>query len=183
MFTGVDDIRKMGEIYQWNYQKEVNAFDGDCGHVQGSAGEFFPPNLSKNKTIWLFVPNICRAVPLDYVDTITVHNVTAYKFSGTLHAVDNGTSYPENACLCSDDYCEYSGIFSISRCKFNSSIYMSYPHFYKADPKYLSEIEGLQPDQNKHELYIAIEPYTGLPMVVSGGFQANYMLESVAGVR
>lgn len=183
MFTGTDDIKKMGQVHSWNYQEQSNAFDGDCGHIHGSAGEFFPPNLHKHKFIWLYVPNICRAVPLDYVDTITIHGVKAYKFSGTLHAVDNGTWYPENKCLCTIDNCEYSGVFSISRCKYNSSIYMSYPHFYKADTKYLAEVDGLQPDQNKHELSFAIEPNTGLPMKVSGGFQANYMLEPIAGVR
>lgn len=62
-------------------------------------------------------------------------------------------------------------------------MYMSYPHFYKADPVYLAAVEGLKPEKEKHEFFMTLEPNAGVPMDVGGGFQANYLLESVAGIK
>ncbi|XP_034472125.1 LOW QUALITY PROTEIN: protein peste-like [Drosophila innubila] len=182
MFTGADDISKMGQIHTWNNLTHTGAFEGVCGNVMGSMGEFFPPNLNTNQTVYMYMPKMCRAVPLDYTETVTVHGVTAYKFSGTRRAVDNGTMYPETSCFCVDGQCKPSGVINIARCAYNASIHMSYPHFYLADPSYLEAIDGLQPDKEKHEFYMALEPNAGVPMDVGGGFQANYLMEPISGV-
>lgn len=90
MYTGADSIYKMGQIYAWNYKTHNGIFDGECGEVKGSMGEFFPPNLKPQDSVYLYVPNICRAVPLDYTETVKIHGVNAYKYSGTERLVDNG---------------------------------------------------------------------------------------------
>ncbi|KAH8282028.1 hypothetical protein KR054_004960 [Drosophila jambulina] len=182
MFTGADDIAKMGQIHTWNNMTHTGAFEGICGQVRGSMGEFFPPNLSTNDSVYMYMPKMCRAVPLDYTETVTVHGVTAYKYSGTEHAVDNGTLYPDSSCYCVGGKCPSIGVIDISRCSFNASIFMSYPHFYKADPRFLEDLEGLQPDPEKHEFFMTLEPNAGVPMDVGGGFQANYYIEPVPGI-
>ncbi|XP_034101504.2 LOW QUALITY PROTEIN: protein peste [Drosophila albomicans] len=182
MFTGADDISKMGQIYTWNNLTHTGAFEGTCGEVHGSMGEFFPPNLSTNGSVYLYMPKMCRAVPLDYTETVTVHGVTAYKFSGTRHAVDNGTMYPDASCYCVKGKCNPAGVINIAPCSYNASIYMSYPHFYMADPSYLEAVDGLQPEKEKHEFYMALEPNAGVPMDVGGGFQANFLMEPIRGV-
>lgn len=90
MFTGADDIRKMGQIHTWNYKKHSETFGGECGQVTGSMGEFFPPNLTPQDTLWLFVPNICRTVSFHYADSVKIHNVNAYKYSAGERLLDNG---------------------------------------------------------------------------------------------
>lgn len=35
---------------------------------------------------------------------------------------------------------------------------MSFPHFYNADPFYRQQVEGMQPEKDKHEFYVALEP-------------------------
>lgn len=181
MFTGADDIAKMGQIHTWNNLTHTNAFEGSCGIVHGSMGEFFPPNLGTNDTVYMYMPKMCRAIPLDYTETVTVHGVTAYKYSGTEHAVDNGTLYPETSCYCVNGKCSPIGVINIGPCAFNSSVYMSFPHFYKGDPSYLDAIEGLLPEREKHEFFMTLEPNAGVPMDVGGGFQANYFMEPVEG--
>ncbi|KAH8327926.1 hypothetical protein KR067_001789 [Drosophila pandora] len=181
MFTGADDIAKMGQIHTWNNLTHTNAFEGSCGNVHGSMGEFFPPNLGTNDTVYMYMPKMCRAIPLDYTETVTVHGVTAYKYSGTEHAVDNGTLYPETSCYCVNGKCSPIGVINIGPCAFNSSVYMSFPHFYKGDPSYLDAIEGLLPEREKHEFFMTLEPNAGVPMDVGGGFQANYFMEPVEG--
>ncbi|XP_023177279.2 uncharacterized protein LOC111603776 [Drosophila hydei] len=182
MFTGSDDISKMGQIHTWNNLTHTGAYNGTCGNVMGSMGEFFPPNLNTNDTVYLYMPKMCRAVPLDYTETVSIHGITAYKFSGTRHAVDNGTMYPDTRCLCVDDKCYPAGVINTKHCSFNTSIFMSYPHFYLADPSYLEAVDGLQPEKEKHEFFMALEPNAGVPMDVGGGFQANYLMEPVPGV-
>lgn len=37
-------------------------------------------------------------------------------------------------------------------------IALSYPHFYKSDPSILDAIEGMSPDEKRHETYFLINP-------------------------
>lgn len=37
-------------------------------------------------------------------------------------------------------------------------VYLSFPHFYKADPKLLDAVHGLKPDRDTHETYFKIQP-------------------------
>lgn len=58
--------------------------------TNGSAGEFYPPNLSDNGSVSLFTPDMCRSVPLDYTESVEVEGLIGYKYSGGLRSVDNG---------------------------------------------------------------------------------------------
>lgn len=84
---------------------------------------------------------------------------------------DNGTKYPEKRCFCAKGHltgttgistsveeCEPSGVRSISKCRFGAPAFVSFPHFYNADPSYISNIIGLNPSRDLHEFYIAVEP-------------------------
>ena len=35
---------------------------------------------------------------------------------------------------------------------------LSWPHFFQADPKLLDAVDGLKPDQEKHQMYIDVQP-------------------------
>jgi hypothetical protein len=37
-------------------------------------------------------------------------------------------------------------------------VYISNPHFYQSNPKFLNEVEGLEPNQDLHETYLKIQP-------------------------
>lgn len=37
-------------------------------------------------------------------------------------------------------------------------VYLSFPHFYKADPKLLDAVDGLKPIENLHQTYFKIQP-------------------------
>lgn len=59
MFTGADDSQKTGRIYAWNYQSRVNYYEGNCGKVEGTSGEFwYPPK--DDKLVKIFVNDACR---------------------------------------------------------------------------------------------------------------------------
>ena len=35
---------------------------------------------------------------------------------------------------------------------------LSWPHFFQADPKLLDAVDGLKPDQEKHQSYFDVQP-------------------------
>ena len=65
MYTGNGDFDQVGQIALWNEDSQVPAdmYTGYCGQINGSAGEFFPPNRDKT-FINLFTSDLCRFVIL-----------------------------------------------------------------------------------------------------------------------
>jgi scavenger receptor class B, member 1 len=155
--TGADDISKVDKIRKWNYDSSTKFFEGECAELFGSAGEFIPPGVTKDQVVSVFSPEMCRSVLLEYEGERDIHGVKTFKFSGGDRTVDNGTLYPENQCYCSGD-CVPSGLFNVSSCRFGTPVFMSFPHFYKADPFYLEQVDGLKPDKDKHQFFMSYEP-------------------------
>lgn len=155
--TGETDITQIGKLKYWNYEDTNGAFEDECGQLKGSAGEFYPPHLTKNDEISLFTPDMCRSIPLDFTEEVSIHGIDGFKFTGGDRSVDNGTKYPENWCYSVGERVP-SGTLNISSCRFGTPVFMSYPHFYNADPYYLNLLEGMKPEKDKHELYMTLEP-------------------------
>jgi hypothetical protein len=40
--------------------------------------------------------------------------------------------------------------------------YLSFPHFYQADPALLDAVEGLKPEKEKHQTYFLIQPVSSM---------------------
>lgn len=175
--TGVDDIFKIGSMAEWNYKPRTDFFAGHCGMLNGSAGEFYPPGLTKDTPIQLFTPDMCRSLPLDFEQEVEVAGIRGYKYAGGPRTVDNGTDFPETACFSAGEIVP-SGVLNISSCRFGTPVFMSFPHFYGADEYYLNQVDGLNPDKSKHQLYMTMEPTMGIPLDVAARFQLNIMLES-----
>lgn len=49
----------------------------------------------------------------------------------------------------------------------DAPVYLSFPHFYKADPKLLEDVEGLSPDQEKHETFLKIQPVSTIMIFIN----------------
>lgn len=75
-----------------------------------------------------------------------------------------------------------AGVFTLAPCKFNAPIYISMPHFLDADPYFLSRVSGLEPDRDKHEFYIDLEPRTGSPVTLSARVQLNVAISKPPGL-
>ncbi|XP_037960819.1 protein peste-like [Teleopsis dalmanni] len=178
VYTGAGDITKLGQMHSWNYKSDTGFFDSYCGMTNGSAGEFHPPNLKEGGSVSLFTPDMCRTIPLDYVETVTIERIKGYKFAGGQRSIDNGSLYPENSCFCGGE-CVPSGVMNISSCRFGSPVFMSYPHFYMADEYYLNQVEGLEPNKENHEFYMILEPKTGVALEVAARFQVNMLVEPI----
>lgn len=83
--------------------------------------------------------------------------------------------YPENKCFCTGK-CTPSGLLNVGPCWFDTPLFVSYPHFYNADPIYLNAVEGLQPKKELHESYVVYEPTTGFTLEINGKLQLNTLV-------
>lgn len=155
--TGTNDISGIGNIRKWNYESTTKYFEGRCNELSGSSGDFFNPSITKDKTLELFSPEMCRSVSMHYEEEKIIHGLKTLKFSGGDRTVDNGTVYPENKCYCGGE-CVPSGLFNISSCRYGTPVFMSFPHFYNADPIYVDQVVGMKPDKRKHQFFMSFEP-------------------------
>lgn len=180
MHTGKEDRNQQGQMNTWNNKNQSGYYEAECGHIKGSAGEFWPRSFVGKKTLDIFVPEMCRTLTLDYNGVVKVNGIRGHKYVGALRPIDNGTQYPENLCYCGGN-CVPSGVLNVSSCAFGSPFFTSYPHFYLADHYFLRQVEGLNPSRKDHEFYIVVEPDTGAVIEATVRIQINMLVQPIQG--
>lgn len=207
MWTGKDDIQKVGQITKWKNASDLSEFfPSPCSTLTGSAGEFFPPNRDKT-SISYFSPDLCRTIFFNYKEKVNVEGVHGYKYILDWGLVGNATRNNSNSCYNPHpDYVQqikensgedspdsrpiegkvdlglYDGLLNVTACKFNAPAYVSYPHFYMADPQLLESFHDdsdLHPNEAEHESYLSMIPKPGIPIQVSIRMQINVLLRSL----
>lgn len=63
-------------------------------------------------------------------------------------------------CYCNGE-CTPSGLLNITACRYGAPVFISLPHFYKADPALLDAVDGLRPNGKDHSFFITLEPVNG----------------------
>lgn len=187
MNTGETDINKMGMLNMWNNKTTTDFYSGGCSKINGTTGELWPPNIDPEKEITLFISDICRSVSLAPTeDKVTKLGVEGAKWIGDERVFDNGENYAPNQCFCTGDESECPdlrpGVYNISDCRFGAPAFISYPHFYLADPSFTNAVDGLNASQEKHEFSMSIEHNTGIPVEVSAKMQVNILLQPISGL-
>jgi hypothetical protein len=106
------------------------------------------------------------------VNTIryTLANET-WAINATLYQTIQGTATPTNdqakarlsnaSCCCYGTICDTQGFCNLTGFHNGTSLMLSNPHMYLADPKYTSLIEGQVPDPAADITRIDVEPNTG----------------------
>lgn len=175
MNTGAADIAKIGKVESWDYQTRTSFFPGACGQINGSAGEFYPPHQTKDRPLSFYSSDMCRTLDFDFERERSVRDIVGYKYSGGRKTVDNGTAFPANQCFSAGEAVP-SGVMNVTSCRYGTPVFMSFPHYYAADPYYLSQVDGLRPDVDKHEFSMTLEPSTGIPLDVAARLQINMLV-------
>jgi scavenger receptor class B protein 1 len=86
--TGIKDIHNIGNIRSWNHESSTSYYSGECAMLTGSGGDFFNPNITKNDTLKLFSPEMCRSIPMEFEEEVEINGIKTFKFSGGDRAVD-----------------------------------------------------------------------------------------------
>lgn len=184
MHTGEGDISQIGSVKNWNYKGNIDYYKDECSVVNGSAGEFYSPQQTKEKPVTIFTPDLCRSITFDFEQEIDVMGIKGYKYAAGAKTIDNGTIYSENKCYSVvNKTSPPSGIFDTSDCRYGAPIYISYPHYYAADPYYLQFYDSdKKSDKEKHEFYIVLEPMTGIVLEVAARLQINLQIKPVSNI-
>lgn len=177
MHTGQDDIMQLGTAKTFNYKNETDYYDKECDRVRGSAGEFYPPGQTKDRPLTFFNGELCRYLDLYYTEELNVHGFKVNKYSATERSVDNGTEYSEYKCFSRGESVP-SGVMNVSACRYGAPVFVSFPHYYAADPYYLNFVDGMKPSKKDHEFYIALDPVTGIPVEVAARLQVNILVRA-----
>lgn len=187
ILTGEKDINRMGLMTQWNNGNTTKYYHADCSKVSGTSGELWPVDMNPTGNITVFVEDVCRPMTLSYATDYERFGVVGSKWIGDNKVFDNGQNYPPNSCYCTgyQSSCPdlLPGVQNISDCRFGAPVFVSFPHFYLADPSYVDAVDGVHPDGNLHEFFLALEPRTGIPLEVAARLQINILLQPISGIR
>lgn len=103
-----------------------------------------------------------RSLTLYYTNDVSKKGVTFYRFAGTKRTFASVDENPDNWCFCTagdDQMCSrFSGVVNSSTCRYGSPAFVSFPHYYLADPFFQSQVDGLNPQQELHEFHVDLEP-------------------------
>ncbi|XP_047426294.1 scavenger receptor class B member 1 isoform X1 [Mugil cephalus] len=180
IFTGQDDISKVHDVDSWNGLTELSYWrTPQCNMINGTAGQMWPPFLTKESTLSFYSPDACRSMELVYQRSGKMNGIPLYRFVAPKTMFANGTDYAPNEGFCP---CRQSGLLNVSTCRHNSPVFISHPHFYNADPVLLDYVMGLHPSESEHGLFIDIHPQTGVPLNVSIRLQLNLYMKRVTGI-
>lgn len=174
--TGKNGIFELGKSRRWNFQKETPYYPSPCNEVKGSGGEFYPPGQTQDKPISFFNGEICRYLDLYFTEEEEINGLKVNKYAATAQSVDNGTTHSEYSCFSYGDSLP-SGVMNVSACRYGAPVVVSFPHFHAADPYFLQFVDGLKPDEEKHQFYIKMEPQIGIPIEVAARLQVNVMVQ------
>ena len=129
---------------------------------------------SKNKLDFIFLSvamfsnDLCRPIIFKFDSLHSVKGIWGNRYVLDDMFLANSTKNKDNWCFEAPkswkspkqtDRLQFpSGVFNMGLCKFNSSTFISQPHFLHADPFYVNQFAdgSLHPDENKHQTSIVI---------------------------
>lgn len=125
-----------------------------------------------------------RSIRFNYKKTTKVSGIRAFEYALDESLVANVTAEPENFCFnpLPDPFLHLpNGLLNVSTCKFDAPAYVSFPHFYLADPALLAQFpEGtLNPNEEQHGNHLSLMPDTGIPLEVEIRMQINALVRPI----
>uniref|UniRef100_A0A8D0BHP2 Scavenger receptor class B member 2 n=1 Tax=Salvator merianae TaxID=96440 RepID=A0A8D0BHP2_SALMN len=181
VLSGKKSYLDFSRIVEWNGKSSLNWWTSSiCNMINGTDGESFHPLLGTDDTIYIFSSDFCRSLYLTFDRYVTVEGIPAYRFVPPKKIFENATVNPDNAGFCVPaGNCLGAGLLNVSACKRGAPIFLSPPHFYESDEKYLNDIEGLHPNKEDHETFLDISPLTGILLRANKRMQVNARVQKL----
>jgi len=174
--SGVGDLKKLNVIDNFNGKPKLDFWSTEeCNRIDGTDGSQFPPYLlDKKSQLQVFIKAFCRRFPLAYDSEVNIFDgVPAWRYKAPLNVFGSPQENKENQCYCTKSGdCAPSGVFNATLC-FDSPIYASFPHFLSGEASLFKNLEGLNPDPEKHLTYADIHARLAFPLDGASRFQIN----------
>ncbi|XP_010981415.3 lysosome membrane protein 2 [Camelus dromedarius] len=176
--TGEDNYLNFSKIVEWNGKTSLDWWTADeCNMINGTDGDSFHPLITKDEVLYVFPSDFCRSVHIIFSDYERVQGLPALRYKVPAEILANTS---DNAGFCiPKGNCLGSGVLNVSVCKNGAPIIMSFPHFYQADEKFVSAIEGMHPNKDYHETFVDINPLTGIILRAAKRFQINVYVKKL----
>lgn len=179
IYTGHKGMENFGLLDRLNGLDHLPFWgSAPCNSIKASEGSLFPPrDVTKSDIVHVYDKDLCRVWPLRYRKEVKENGIPAGYYTPEDNLFDNEEN-EDNMCYCpGTEECPPKGLQNISPCHFDAPVYLSFPHFYQADPLLLDEIEGLTPNKEEHETYFKIQPKLGVTLEAKVKVQLNLKVE------
>lgn len=182
IYTGQDSLKNIGKMDLWNQNNLTEFFDAPCNELKGTSGELFPPGLNKTY-IQLYNSDFCMSPKLYYKEELKDElGPRIYRYWADNRTFSNSSVVPENKCYCVKGTCAPTGLLNAESCQSGAPAFVSYPHFYLADPIVLNNLEGIKkPDPKRDMFHIDMIPELGIPTHVAARVQINLHIHPYKG--
>jgi len=176
--TGNAGMDNYLHIEQFNHASQLSYWNNTyCDMINGTDGTQFPPRfVSKDATVRMFVPQMCRSLYLQYEKTIDGLPFEVLRFAAPAKMLQGGDDNPDNKCYCAKTGCLGDSMLDVTNCMQGMPIIMSTPHFYQGDGKNILNFEGLHPNKEKHQTFLDLQPAVGVPYEAHKRIQLNFPL-------
>eukprot|EP00052_Salpingoeca_macrocollata_P007224 m.58457 g.58457 ORF g.58457 m.58457 type:complete len:566 (-) comp15906_c0_seq1:70-1767(-) len=186
IYTGKDDYTKTGKLVMWAGQSILNVWEG-CGNdiqgleyrvqanmINGTEGIVFQPLLDESDVLQVFTEDLLRSSDIVYTETAEFQGIDLYRYKIVSTSMQNAAEYPPN---CGFFDLGPSGVLNLT-CVVTAPVFGSKPLFFQADPYYRSLVHGLgEPNEEDHDTYLDIEPWTGAVMRAHQRLQINVRMQ------
>ncbi|XP_077518854.1 scavenger receptor class B member 1-like [Amblyomma americanum] len=176
VYTGKGEMDKYNVITRWNGLQNLTWWNGACGMINGTNGELVPPLGPGQNSIYVFNPDFCRSFKMISNGPVSKMGIKLEQFVAPKTTFLNGDNYSSNACFDTKHHLR-SGVMDLGPCQHGAPAALSFPHFYMADPYYLEQVEGLQPNSTLHRFLLDLEPKLGLTLGLRGRIQLNIVVK------
>lgn len=163
--TGLHNISQVWQYEQWNNLTRITSWNPphiEC--VRGTDAFQFRPGLAVGQTVEVWVGELFRVAQLVAEEQVTLGPVPLLRFRA-----DPKQGDPD------DRYFQYvQGLMNITSPKAagpsgkpgrpGPPLFLSYPHYCQADERLQQGVEGLSCDPVKHDLFVDVEPTTGITL-------------------
>ncbi|TMS07940.1 lysosome membrane protein 2 isoform X1 [Larimichthys crocea] len=181
--TGQENYLDYGRVETWQGQSRLTFWTSNQSNsINGSDGSAFHPLLKKDERIYIFTPDLCRSIYMEFEKDVEVKGIPAYRFTPPRSVLASKEENPANEGFCvSPQECLGTGLLKVSPCRRGAPVVASFPHFHLGDSKYVDAVKGMSPQWEDHQTFLDLNPTTGVIVRANKRAQINILISRVIG--
>ncbi|XP_060937451.1 lysosome membrane protein 2-like isoform X2 [Limanda limanda] len=179
--TGEQNYMDYGRVQTWKGQSKLSFWKtDDSNSINGSDGSAFHPLLEKNERIYIFTPDLCRSIYMEFEKEVEVKGIPAYRFTPPSSVLASKEDNPANEGFCvTPKECLGTGLLKVSPCRKGAPVVASFPHFYLGEDQYVNAIKGMSPQREHHQTFLDLNPTTGVIVRANKRAQINILIKKL----
>lgn len=181
--TGRQNYLDYGRVITWKGQSKLDFWTSEQSNsINGTDGSAFHPLLTRDERLYIFTPDLCRSIYMEYEKDVEVKGIPAYRFTPPRSVLASKEENPDNKGFCvTPQECLGTGLLKVSPCRKGAPVVASFPHFHLAEDKYVAAIDGMSPQRQHHQTFLDLNPTTGVIVRGNKRAQINVLLSRIPG--